>query len=217
MRLRLAIGTIVLLLGAAALVSRGVARAGPHHATLRAPTGTTSTTTSTTTTTTAAPVILEPGAAAAGEQAGPTGQADPAAGPTGEPASNGAPPCTKDQVTIVVSVNAATVAPGQTIDAVANESNNGDQPCQWPGDVRFTWRDANGAQFQIARSDVAPASVQWQPGQVLDQRDSWDQRFADGSTAAPGLAGLTVEWGPAGGPAITAFTQFMVAAPPPAG
>ena len=216
MRLRLAIAAIVLLVGVVALVSRGIARAGTPRAPVRPVAETLRTSTSTTTSTTSAPVILIPGTPPTPTPDSPDGTAG-AAALAPDLASNGAAPCTNDEVTIVVSANTATVAPGETIDAVATETNNSSQPCQWPGDVRFTWRDATGTQFQIARSDVVPASVQWQPGQVLEQRDSWDQHFANGSTAAPGLGGLTVEWGPAGGPSITAVTQFMVASPPPAG
>ncbi|GAC1321466.1 MAG: hypothetical protein NVSMB12_21640 [Acidimicrobiales bacterium] len=168
------------------------------------------TTVATTTSTTPVAAALAPGA-----------PAEPAPGapvvpPQGAPSASTAPPCGPDQVAFVVSTPSPAFPPGATVDATARQTNIGDQPCRWPGDIRFTWRDANGGQFELARADVQPVSVQWQPGQVLEQHATWDQRFANGSPAALGFAAVIVSWGPAGGPANTASAPFVIGTPLPA-
>lgn len=123
-------------------------------------------------------------------------------------------PCPADRVTLVITVPSPAVLPGTPVEATARQSNDGDQPCLWPGDIRFVWKDAKGAQFERARSDVEPVSVRWEPGQVLEQHETWDQRFDDGTTAALGLAAVTVGWGPAGSSENDASTQFLIGLPP---
>ena len=161
----------------------------------------------TTTSTTTLAVELAPGTPA---------EAAPVDGPDKTPPEQPAPPCGSDRVAFVVSTPSPSVYPGATVEATARQTNIGDQPCRWPGDIRFTWRDSNGAQFEVARSDVQPVSVQWQPGQVMEQHATWDQRFANGNPAALGFAAVIVSWGPAGGPANTASAPFVIGAPLPA-
>lgn len=196
------VGSLLAATGGVALVVRSESRRSPPGA-ARAPrpdaVAQTTTTVPATTTTTSYPL-------AAGAPAAPV-----AAG-TSVPAPLG--PCPADRVTLAISVASPVVLPATPVEATARQRNNGDQPCLWPGDIRFVWKDAKGAQFERARSDVEPVSVRWEPGQVLEQHETWDQRFDDGTTAAVGLAAVTVGWGPAGAPENDASTLFLIGVPP---
>lgn len=206
MRVPLTIAVVGSLLAAGGGVavfvrSEAVSRpsASPRARVPDAATRSTTTTAPATTTTTSYPLL--PGAPAA-----PVGAGVSVSVPLG--------PCPADRVTLAITVPTPAVLLGTPVEATARQSNDGDQPCLWPGDIRFVWRDAKGAEFERARSDVQPVSVRWEPGQVLEQHETWDQRFADGTTAAIGLAAVTVGWGPAGAPGNEASTRFLIGLPP---
>lgn len=196
------VGSLLAAAGGVTLVVRSEAPSTPAGATrTRVPAAVAETTTTVpaTTTTTAYPL-------AAGAPAAPGAAGVSVPDPLG--------PCPADRVTLAITLPSPAVLPGAPVEATARQRNDGDQPCLWPGDIRFVWKDAKGAQFERARSDVEPVSVRWEPGQVLEQHETWDQRFDDGTTAAVGLAAVTVGWGPAGGSEIDASTTFLIGLPP---
>lgn len=197
------VGSLLAAAGGVTLVVRSAARSGPPPGLrTRVPEAVAQTTTTvpaTTTTTTSYPL-------AAGAPAVPVGAVGSVPTPLG--------PCPADRVTLAITVSSPVVLPGTAVEATARQRNDWDQPCLWPGDIRFAWKDAKGARFERARSDVEPVSVRWEPGQVLEQHETWDQRFDDGTTAAVGLAAVTVGWGPAGAPENDASTLFLIGLPP---
>lgn len=197
-----AVGSLLAAAGGVTVVVRSEAASSPPGASrTHVPDAVAETTTTEPATTTTTDYPLAAGAPAA-----------PVAAGGSVPAPLG--PCPAERVTLVITVPTPAVLPGTPVEATARQRNDGDQPCLWPGDIRFVWKDAKGAQFERARSDVEPVSVRWEPGQVLEQRETWDQRFDDGTTAAVGLAAVTVGWGPPGAPELDASTPFLIGLPP---
>ncbi|GAC1306355.1 MAG: hypothetical protein NVSMB16_02230 [Acidimicrobiales bacterium] len=115
-----------------------------------------------------------------------------------------------DQVTVDVVVSNPIALLGQPVSMISRALNHSAAPCRWPGDVRTTWRDAKGLRIERARTNVQPATVLWQPGQVLEEHQTWDQRFADGTPAAIGEALVGVSWGPAGEDPVAGLATFTI-------
>ncbi|GAC1589995.1 MAG: hypothetical protein NVS3B21_07180 [Acidimicrobiales bacterium] len=127
------------------------------------------------------------------------------------PVVNQVAPCRMDQVTVEVVVGGPIALVGQPVSMISRALNHSATPCRWPGDVRTTWRDAKGLRIERARTDVQPATVVWEAGQVLEERQTWDQHFADGTTAAIGAAQVAVSWGPAGENPVAGSATFTIA------